>query len=498
MAKCILQFYNMEGPSYSPEWWFTNFRVSFVDPRNKKVTYYIDSPNQLYNPTLFEENIIYGDDKNQIHAVNIRTGEELWKIEFGGNVYCISTSHDKMLYAGSKDKNLYAIDPKTGVQKWKFEAGTELFYPVKLIDDKLIFSGGKNKCVYAIDSKTGKEIWKFQADGWVMCKPEIRNGVVYFGSHDKNFYAIDANSGKEIWKSTCKDEVNTTPVFSEKLVYVGSNDSIYAIEIDTGEHKWNYKTEELRMSRNFIYIDGMLFYGGQKYLYALDSTSGQELWKKEVWEQHLFVGFMIKIMNGLLYWHQQNNLYAFDYKTGEERFSFDVGHSSYSFFSSFEPLSFDDLMCIISEVKIKNDNAQKEFDFRKEKLNEFIEKNTVLNQQYSFSKDISDYFIIDDENGKIQMEIDTQEILIPEDSENFLSVFFASEVDNSRGVGMGNSFNDDFYSEFFEIFKDANQKVQSDLAGTMAGNFDGHYSFSLEFLSNGIKWVTEYYEEDED
>ena len=141
---------------------------------------------------------------------------------------------------------------------------------------------------------------------------------------------------------------------------------------------------------------------------------------------------------------------------------------------------------------------KKEFNLRKERLKNFIRKYSCLKQEYNFSKDISEYFLIDDEEGVIQMEIDTQEILVPEDSDNFLSVFFANEIDNTRGVGMGNSFNDEFYSDFFEIFKDENNKIESDLSGTLTGNFDGYYEFKLEFLSNGIKWETEYYEEDED
>ena len=144
------------------------------------------------------------------------------------------------------------------------------------------------------------------------------------------------------------------------------------------------------------------------------------------------------------------------------------------------------------------EGAQKEFNLRKERLKNFIRKYSCLKQEYNFSKDISEYFLIDDEEGVIQMEIDTKEILIPEDSDNFLSMFFASEIDNTRGVGMGNSFSDEFYFDFFEIFKDENLEVESDLTGTLTGNFDGHYYFQLEFLSNGIKWETEYYEEDED
>ena len=84
-------------------------------------------------------------------------------------------------------------------------------------------------------------------------------------------------------------------------------------------------------------------------------------------------------------------------------------------------------------------------------MKKFVEKYSSLKQEYSFSKDIAEYFLIDDEEGVIQMEIDTQEILIPEDSNNFLSVFFANEIDYTRGVGIGNSFNDEFYSDFGKI-----------------------------------------------
>jgi outer membrane protein assembly factor BamB len=458
--------------------------------------YSFSSLSKLYNPIICNDSVFIGNDNNQIQAVNITTGEEVWNIMVGDKIKCISNENDNILYASSQDGNLYALNASTGELKWKFDAGTELSFPVEIIDETIFLCGEKNNCVYAIDSHTGKEQWKFQAEGWILCKPKVREGIVYFGSMDEYVYAVDAKTGQEIWRCELNNGIRTTPVFSEKYIYVGCGKSIYAVDLRTGVKKWSYETEEIQVMRNFIYSDGLLYYGGVKFIYAIDSISGQEIWKKDVWAKSDF-GFLIDILDGFVYWHQKNKIYAFNSKTGVEDHNFKVGQSSYSYFPSFEPLSYKHLICIMSQKETHNDNARSEFELRAHKLHEFLEKYSYLKERYDFSRDISDYFIVDYDNGVIEMKLETDEILIPEDSDNFLSMFFASDIENSLGVSIGSPFEDEFYSDFFEIFKDDNNVVNSDLSGTLNG-FDGYFDFTLEFLPNGIKWDAEYYGDDEE
>jgi hypothetical protein len=140
----------------------------------------------------------------------------------------------------------------------------------------------------------------------------------------------------------------------------------------------------------------------------------------------------------------------------------------------------------------KNENAQQEFDKRVKSLKDFLEKYKKIHEEFRFSKDISNYFKIDSEEGYIEMLIDTKEILIPENYDNFLSKFFASDVGNNRGAGMGHSpFDDEFYKDLFNIFKDENNEVYTEIYVGVSGNFDGAYEESVSFKEDGLHWEKE-------
>ena len=66
------------------------------------------------------------------------------------------------------------------------------------------------------------------------------------------------------------------------------------------------------------------------------------------------------------------------------------------------------------------------------------------------------------------------------------------------GVGFGhNPFEDTFYLDLFNIFEN-NGVVDSDITGTLSGNFEGYYSVATEFKPNGIMWHTDFYGDEED
>ena len=79
-----------------------------------------------------------------------------------------------------------------------------------------------------------------------------------------------------------------------------------------------------------------------------------------------------------------------------------------------------------------------------------------------------------------------EEILIPENYNNFLSKFFASDVGNNRGAVMRISpFDDEFYKDLFNIFKDENNVVYTEIYVSVSGNFDGAYEESVTFKKHG-------------
>ena len=78
----------------------------------------------------------------------------------------------------------------------------------------------------------------------------------------------------------------------------------------------------------------------------------------------------------------------------------------------------------------KNENAQQEFDKRVKSLKDFLEKYKNIHEDFSFSKDISNYFKIDSEEGYIEMLIDTKEIL----TLKIMIIFYQSSLQVMLGI----------------------------------------------------------------
>ncbi|WP_276354139.1 PQQ-binding-like beta-propeller repeat protein [Cohnella caldifontis] len=52
----------------------------------------------------------YRDDNGYVYALDAKTGEEVSKLQVGGNVFSTPTLHEGVLYVGSEDHNLYAVN----------------------------------------------------------------------------------------------------------------------------------------------------------------------------------------------------------------------------------------------------------------------------------------------------------------------------------------------------------------------------------------------------
>ena len=133
-------------------------------------------------------------------------------------------------------------------------------------------------------------------------------------------------------------------------------------------------------------------------------------------------------------------------------------------------------------------------------INEFIKKYSSLH------KDIHNIFTVSEEYMSVMIDLSGgQELLLPEDSNNIFAKLFASNLDNKRGPGFGlEPFPQEFYQELFNIFKDVETNsfdddgIDSDINGTLSGNFDGYYAFSAKLKPNGILWDTEHYSENDE
>jgi outer membrane protein assembly factor BamB len=230
-------------------------------------------------------------DKARIEAVDILTGETIWRSEkIKGAVMQTSVDTDANLLAVvlAKDAKsrardgfkrrplLHVLDLATGDELWKHDIGEVEMMPARWPED------------------SGKEV-DYTLDNYY--PPAFIDGRLFV------FYegvtSFDARSGKERLRE--KYRVNeeglalteAEPIFTASTIYVSGHGRVRAISRQTGDTEWEAKdlglTPEMVLAGDRLYVrtggqftrlkDGETIERGSYGVSAIDIRSGKVLWR---------------------------------------------------------------------------------------------------------------------------------------------------------------------------------------------------------------------------
>jgi outer membrane protein assembly factor BamB len=148
----------------------------------------------------------YDGDASGIYALDLRSGEQRWKIprpsnlNFASPIVATIGGQRQMIIAGAESVSSY--DPQSGKPLWSADAGTEAHCGTVVWDDRrIIFSGGnpeaKTWCVSGDGSE--KILWENNTLAYEQSLLTIPNYV--FNVADSGVaHCWQTRSGKEMWK----------------------------------------------------------------------------------------------------------------------------------------------------------------------------------------------------------------------------------------------------------------------------------------------------------
>jgi outer membrane protein assembly factor BamB len=86
---------------------------------------------------------------NSLHAIDVNTGEELWRFETGGSVMSSPAvdGDESTVVVGSGDGNLYAVDAETGEEVWRHDIGSPVTGSPALVDDWIYVTAARGDLV---------------------------------------------------------------------------------------------------------------------------------------------------------------------------------------------------------------------------------------------------------------------------------------------------------------------------------------------------------------
>lgn len=226
-----------------------------------------------------------------------------WVKNLKSNVFMSSPLivDSKVFIASADDNNalkagVHALDIKTGNQLWKYPTRNSVKNSIAC-DQNTIFAQDAAGWLYAIDVASGKLKWEKELN--LETSPYLtegliaENGIAYAGTGN-GLGAYRSSDGKEIWtnKSWEQNEAATTTLTlaGNTLIAGAQWDALYGNNAQTGEFMWKLSKDGLsnRGASATFHHDQLYIISG-KSIFIIDPASGTIIRQKEINEFNLDV-----------------------------------------------------------------------------------------------------------------------------------------------------------------------------------------------------------------
>lgn len=214
--------------------------------------------------TVSDGRIYFGSVKGNVIALDVESGGELWRkpltasgsggfgcapSEAAVPLYGTPVVDGELVYISGYDGKIYALNTIAGAERWIYprQGNLHSFIGGLVLDEGKLYIGSVGGIIYNLNAETGDLIWEFETGEQLWATPAINDDILYIGSFDKKLYAIDINSGEEKWEQPFEAEgpIISTPLIENGVVYIGSFDRhIYALDAESGELIWQYPESE--------------------------------------------------------------------------------------------------------------------------------------------------------------------------------------------------------------------------------------------------------------
>ncbi|MCP4724197.1 MAG: PQQ-binding-like beta-propeller repeat protein [bacterium] len=322
-------FYALDYESGREEWRFRTGGESFfshkglwgIQPKDQLM---VDPWDFFISSPVVEDGIVYfGSGDTHIYALEIKTGIEKWRFKTEDSVHSTPAVSNGMVYCGSWDSYLYALDAESGKEIWKFDTGQDdenrLYEGVQgspAVYNGTVYICSRSPFVFAIDAATGEKKWEYTTGGpWIPTSPATVNGVIYCGTSDGyNLLAFDAETGDMKFDFKAGAWVFSSPAITGNIAYFGChNGRLFAVDITSGEKKWEFRTEASRLNEGNYYTEEGII-NGSAYPRAADPEKVYEHMVETVNQRILSVGSIISspvVKDGVIFFGSTDgNLYA--------------------------------------------------------------------------------------------------------------------------------------------------------------------------------------------
>ncbi len=145
----------------------------------------------ISSPVITQNKILVGCRDGFLYAVNKETGKEDWRMDHHVS-WVISTVavKDSIVVTGTSDgRFVQAVNLNTGNEIWKFKT-VSIVWSSPLIFNNDVYIGSQEGILYCLNLHNGKKITSFQASGKTFSSPVVSDTLLYFGTDKGLMYAL--------------------------------------------------------------------------------------------------------------------------------------------------------------------------------------------------------------------------------------------------------------------------------------------------------------------
>lgn len=254
--------------------------------------------------------VAYLANTTAIHALDLKTGQELWKFSVSGGflnsnpsifvttpvitedglVIVPDSGNKHVIYAlNSKDINPESKAPNIA---WQFSSATGHWIAAPLIVGDRLFAPNSDGNVYVLDLKDGQsekqavKVINLPADpgkqpGRLWAQPVTDGKRLFVTSLDHSLFAIDLNTYDILWHEDLGGAIPSAPVVGgDGMLYAGSLAKKFErFDPATGKHEPVLETKGWIWGTPVVDGDNIYFSDIEGYFYSYNTKSGQLNWE---------------------------------------------------------------------------------------------------------------------------------------------------------------------------------------------------------------------------
>lgn len=208
-----------------------------------------------------------------IHALDPRTGDDLWHSSTTGRVLAAPAVSGEMLLVVTDTEGLVALRARDGAVAWQHALGGVTDSAALTVAGEAVYLSLGGGRVLRASAHDGSPIWERTLPG-SLGPPALARDHLLVGSTDNHLYALDVDDGGFEWRYPAGGDVLGAAAGGDDVFFVALDNVLRALRRGSGNQRWKVLLDTRASAPPRVVEDVVLVPGLSPALAAFDRRTG--------------------------------------------------------------------------------------------------------------------------------------------------------------------------------------------------------------------------------